>query len=79
MYFLQSMKNALFTLAELVRTGSESGVFQTFRSLGSVLATSLIGAVFGGKATTGSLHAIATIIFDASLVMASISFSRRLV
>ncbi|AHV97411.1 MFS transporter [Paenibacillus sabinae] len=72
-------QTALFTLAKPGETGAASGLFLTFRSLGSILATSLIGAVFSGKATTGSLNEVAAVIFAASLIMAATSFSRKLV
>ena len=54
-------------------TGAAGGLFQTFRYLGAILATALIGAVFGKRASTEGLHALAlvSVAIGAVLVLAT--------
>jgi sugar phosphate permease len=39
--------------------GTASGQFQTFRYVGAILCTALLGWVFAGTATTDGLHMLA--------------------
>jgi predicted MFS family arabinose efflux permease len=52
------LQSALYAAAEPERTGAAAGLFQTFRYIGAVLSTSLIGIVFAGGVSTSGLHEI---------------------
>jgi MFS family permease len=66
------LQAALYERAPPERTGAAGGLFQTSRYVGSILATALIGALFGERASTGGLHAIALVCVavGAALVLA---------
>jgi hypothetical protein len=53
-------------------------LFQTFRYVGAILATAMIGLVFGAAATSASLHVLAAIMaaVSAALVVASLASGR---
>jgi len=55
------LQTALYDVTPPKDTGIASGLFQTFRSIGSVLSTSLLGLIFGGVITSSGLHTIAFI------------------
>ena len=55
------LQSAMYRAAPEERIGVVSGLFQTFRFLGAITASVLIGTVFAGGAGDGSLHAIAAI------------------
>lgn len=67
------LQAALYARTPAERTGAAGGMFQTSRYIGSILATALIGALFGERASTRGLHAIAVVcaIIWAALVVAS--------
>jgi MFS family permease len=73
------LQAALYERAPAEHTGAAGGLFQTARYLGSILATALIGALFGERASSGGLHGIAIVcvVVCAGLVVASARFRRR--
>jgi MFS family permease len=73
------LQAALYERAPAERTGAAGGLFQTFRYVGSILATALIGAFLGERATTAGLHqlALAMTIVSAGLIAVSAAARRR--
>ncbi|WP_179223969.1 MFS transporter [Paenibacillus tyrfis] len=55
------LSSALYSNTNPENTGVASGLFQTFRSVGSIFSTSLLGLIFGGSVTTSGLHIIAIV------------------
>ncbi|HEV3234327.1 MAG TPA: MFS transporter [Candidatus Dormibacteraeota bacterium] len=56
------MQAALYEASPPESTGAAAGLFQTFRYVGAILATSLIGLFFGRDVTSDGLHALAAVI-----------------
>ena len=69
-----SLQAALYEHAPAPEAGAAAGLFQTFRYIGAILATSMLGLVFPLSATTHGLHVIAVAIaaIGAVLVVASV-------
>ena len=67
------LQSALYERAPAEHTGAAGGLFQTFRFVGAILATALIGAFLGERASTSGLHhlALASLAVSAVLVVAS--------
>jgi MFS family permease len=53
------LQAALYDAAPASEMGVAAGQFQTFRYIGSILSTSLLGLLFGGTITSGGLHMLA--------------------
>jgi MFS family permease len=72
------LQAALYEATPPEHTGAAGGLFQTFRYVGAILSTSLIGLVFGTHVTSSGLHQIALAIatLSAVLVIASIAAPR---
>jgi predicted MFS family arabinose efflux permease len=72
------LQAALYEATPPEHTGAAGGLFQTFRYVGAILSTSLIGLVFGTHVTSSGLHEIALAIaaLSAVLVIASIAAPR---
>jgi MFS family permease len=68
------LQSALYAAAEPERMGAAAGLFQTFRYIGAVLSTSLIGIAFAGGVDTAGLHEIALVlaILSATVLFASV-------
>ncbi len=62
------LQAALYEAAPAAQIGAAGGLFQTFRYMGAILSTALIGLVMGAHATSGHLHTLAS----ALLVVTSI-------
>ena len=73
-----ALQTALYSNSKPEETGAASGLFQTFRSIGSLLATSLLGFIYGGVITTSGLHLIALMTAGISILLLAASVSRRL-
>jgi predicted MFS family arabinose efflux permease len=56
------LQSALYAAAEPERIGAAAGLFQTFRYVGAVLSTSLIGIVFAHGVDTAGLHELALVL-----------------
>ncbi|WP_439019732.1 hypothetical protein [Bacillus thuringiensis] len=68
------LQTALYHVAKPEETGIASGLFQTFRSIGSILSTSLLGLIFGGAV----MHTLALITAGLGVVLFVVSSSRKL-
>ncbi|MBV9229854.1 MAG: MFS transporter, partial [Chloroflexi bacterium] len=64
-----SLQTALYEAAPASEMGVAAGQFQTFRYIGSILSTSLLGLMFGGRMTTGGLHMFAVALACISVVL----------
>ncbi len=62
------LQAALYETAPAAQIGAAGGLFQTFRYMGAILSTALIGLVMGAHATSGHLHTLTS----ALLVVTSI-------
>jgi dipeptide/tripeptide permease len=73
------LQAALYERTDAAHTGAAGGLFQTSRYVGSILATALIGALFGERANTEGLHQIAAVCvaIGVGLVIASAVARRR--
>jgi MFS family permease len=63
------LQNAMYEAAPPSEIGSAAGQFQTFRYVGSILSTSLLGLIFGGTITTDGLHLIGLILGCTSILL----------
>jgi predicted MFS family arabinose efflux permease len=70
------LQSALYGAAEPERTGAAAGLFQTFRYVGAVLSTSLIGIVFAGGVDTAGLHEIALVLAGVGVAVLAASAAR---
>ncbi len=72
------LQAALYEAAPAAQMGAAGGLFQTFRYMGAILSTALIGLVLGPRATSESLHALAVVsaVVSALLVVTSILTQR---
>ena len=70
------LQAALYEATRPEQTGTAGGLFQTFRYLGAILSTSLIGLVFGTHVTTPGLHRIALSIAGLSVVLVVASLAQ---
>jgi MFS family permease len=73
------LQAALYVRTPAPNTGAAGGMFQTFRYVGAILATALIGAFLGESATTNGLHelGIAACVVSAGLIVVSAAGLRR--
>src|SRR4051794_32237587 len=73
------LQSALYERTPPEHTGAAGGLFQTFRYVGSILATALIGAFLGERASTAGLHdlALAALVVSIALVAVSAAAQRR--
>jgi len=73
------LQATLYDVAPAGQMGAVGGLFQTFRYIGAILSTALIGLVLGPSATSDSLHTLAVVIaaVSALLVVTSIVLRRR--
>jgi MFS family permease len=72
------LQAALYEATPPEHTGAAGGLFQTFRYVGAILSTSLIGLLFGTHVTSRGLHqiALAIAVASAALVIASVAARR---
>jgi len=68
------LQAALYEAAPAAQMGAAGGLFQTFRYMGAILSTALLGLVMGAHATSGHLHTLAIVlaVVSALLVVTSI-------
>jgi MFS family permease len=68
------LQAALYQAAPAAQMGSAGGVFQTFRYLGAIGATALVGLVFGASPTSDGLHTLAAVmaVISAGLLASSL-------
>lgn len=63
------LQAALYSSAPEAQMGAAAGQFQTFRFLGAILSSTLLGVGFGGQATTAGLHRIALVLAAISVLV----------
>jgi MFS family permease len=63
------LQSALYEASDPARTGAAAGLFQTFRFIGAVLATSLLGIVFAEGVDSAGLHELALVLAGVSVVV----------
>jgi MFS family permease len=73
------LQSALYAVSDPQRTGAAAGVFQTFRFIGAVLSTSMLGIVFADGVDSEGLHEPALVLAGVSVVvlLASLGAQRR--
>ncbi|SCW83908.1 drug resistance transporter, EmrB/QacA subfamily [Paenibacillus tianmuensis] len=72
------LSTAMYSNTKPEDTGVASGLFQTFRSVGSIFSTSLLGLIFSGSVTTSGLHIIAIVAAVISAGLLAVGCSRKL-
>ncbi len=72
------LQAALYEAAPAERASWAGGQFQTFRYVGAILSSTLLGAVYRQRATTEGLHSIAIVlaVVAAGVVVASVATRR---
>ncbi|NMI03760.1 MFS transporter [Paenibacillus sp. SZ31] len=70
------LQTALYDVTSPEETGAASGLYVTFRSIGSILSTSLLGITFGGGIRSEGLHTIALITAGLAILLLIGSISR---
>lgn len=72
------LQSALYEHAPANQMGAAGGQFQTFRYVGAILSTSLLGLAFGTTVTSNGLHTIAYVlaVISGLLLVASIATRR---
>lgn len=70
------LQTALYKTAPREVMGAASGLFQTFRYIGSILSSSVIGMLFGAAVNTPGLHAISWVMVALSVVLVAVSLGR---
>ncbi|WP_020577571.1 MFS transporter [Actinopolymorpha alba] len=63
------LQTALYEASPPSRMGSSGGLFQTFRYLGAILSTSVLGIVFEHELSSRGLHQVGLIMTCASVVL----------
>jgi sugar phosphate permease len=73
------LQAALYEITPSETMGQTGGQFQTFRYIGAILSTALLGLIFGSTATSTELHTMAVVlaVISALLLVASIGARRR--
>lgn len=73
------LQAALYEITPPETMGQTGGQFQTFRYIGAILSTALLGLVFGSTATSTELHTMALVLsgIGALLLITSIGARRR--
>ena len=71
------LQAALYERTPARNTGAAGGLFQTFRYVGSILATALIGAFLGERATTAGLHELALAMTVVAVTLVAVSAASR--
>ncbi|WP_225731239.1 MULTISPECIES: MFS transporter [unclassified Nocardia] len=59
------------------QTGTVSGVFQSFRYIGSILSTALLGLAFGHQASDGAIRLFAATLFAVGVLITIMNVGRR--
>lgn len=69
------LQAALYEHAPADQMGAVGGQFQTFRYLGAIISTALLGIVFGRVATSVGLHMLADVLVAISALLVVASFT----
>lgn len=71
------LQTALYESAPPEQTGTASGLFQTFRYLGAISSTAVIGVVFEQNLTSNGLHHVGYVMTVAALLVLLLALVRR--
>jgi MFS family permease len=73
------LQAALYEITPPEIMGQTGGQFQTFRYIGAILSTALLGLIFGSTATSTELHTMALVLaaISALLLLASVGARRQ--
>jgi MFS family permease len=73
------LQAALYEITPAETMGQTGGQFQTFRYIGAILSSALLGLIFGSTATSTELHTMAAVLvaISALLVVASVGARRQ--
>jgi len=71
------LQAALYDAAPAEDIGIAAGQFQTFRYLGSILSTSLLGLLFGGTTTTGRMPILAAALTCIGVILLIVTVRTR--
>jgi predicted MFS family arabinose efflux permease len=67
------LQTALYATAPASETGTAGGLFQTSRYLGAIPMTTILGLIFGSRATDADLHVVALLMLGVSVVVVVLS------
>jgi MFS family permease len=67
------LQTALYDAAPAAAMGAVGGQFQTFRYVGAILSTSLLGLVFGSAISSEGLHLLAAVLVALSCVLLAVA------
>lgn len=70
-----ALQTLLYATAPATETGTAGGLFQTARYLGAIPMTTILGLVFGARATDAGLHLVAFIMLGISVVLVVLSWA----
>ncbi len=68
-----ALQTVLFASAPPSETGTAGGLFQTSRYLGAIPMTTILGLVFGTRATDARLHLVGLIMIGVSVILVALS------
>jgi MFS family permease len=71
------LQAALYQAAPAAAMGAASGQYQTFRYVGAILSTSLVGLAFNAGASSASLHRIALVLTVVAALLVVVSLTTR--
>jgi MFS family permease len=71
------LQTALYESAPPEQTGTASGLFQTFRYLGAISSTAVIGVVFQQNLTSGGLHRVGYVMTVAAVAVLLLALLKR--
>jgi MFS family permease len=71
------LQSALYEASPGDRMGSSGGLFQTFRYLGAISATSVLGVVFEHDLSTAGLHRVGLIMTGVAVALVALAFLVR--
>lgn len=68
-----ALQAAVYEAAPPEKTGAIGGLFQTFRYVGAILSTAVLGLVLGPQATSGGVHGLGAVNAAVSLLLLAAS------
>lgn len=70
------LQTSLYQAAPAAQMGTASGLFQTFRYLGAIMSTSVLGVVFERNLSSDGLHRVGLVMTGAAVVVLALSLIR---
>lgn len=71
------LQTSLYQAAPASQTGTASGLFQTFRYLGAIMSTTVLGVVFERELSSEGLHRVGLVMTAAAVVVLALALIRR--